>query len=259
MHRKSIDWVVHFGKSHQAGSGSVDQSCAQANDKGTATLHIRAGSRDGDQPSKNTVAHAAHLIPPGLHESYDQGSHASRCRRNGRVHCNLRSQMTLRCSMQLHSGAAIEPVPAKPEEESAKDHQWQAVGVEFVWSLPPAMAGTRNGCAHQRRHPTGHVHHTASREVHVAGLGDSCQKTVPPGPGHDHRIDEGSHEDGVQHIGRELHTFRHTSTHNGGSNRAKCPLEVPICGTAPNGEHPLVISFQEPAAKKHGSAYETSV
>ena len=72
-----------------------------------------------------------------------------------------------------------------------------------------------------------HVQVAGARKVHVAHIQDGGQPATSPGPGHNHRVDEGRHEEGEDGVGGRLHTFRHGTADDGGAGSAEGPLEEP--------------------------------
>jgi len=64
-------------------------------------------------------------------------------------------------------------------------------------------------------------------KIHVANVQDGRQPATTPGPGHNNWVDEAGHQKGEDGVGGALHTFRHGTTHNGGTSSAKGPLEEP--------------------------------
>ena len=71
------------------------------------------------------------------------------------------------------------------------------------------------------------MYNAAACKVHVAHIEDTAQPAAPPGPGHNHGVDEGGHAKGIGGIGGALHTLRHPSAHDGRPCRAKGPLKEP--------------------------------
>ena len=68
---------------------------------------------------------------------------------------------------------------------------------------------------------------TASK-VHDAGIKDCGKPAATPGPCDNHWVDEASHEEREQCIGRTLYSLRNSAAHNGGSGSAEGPLKKPV-------------------------------
>mmetsp|Transcript_41221 Transcript_41221/g.96818 ORF Transcript_41221/g.96818 Transcript_41221/m.96818 type:complete len:341 (+) Transcript_41221:843-1865(+) len=143
------------------------------------------------------------------------------------------------CGSGVHAqgGSAVKAIPAKPQDESAEDHQRDVVRGKFflVASIESTCAWSQDNGTNQCTDTTSHVDNAAAGKVVVAHIGDSILTGVEPagsapGPIHDHRVDEGRHADGVDGVAREEDTLRHTSADNRCRCSAESPLEEPAEG-----------------------------
>eukprot|EP00971_Amphidinium_carterae_P246210 4889842-Amphidinium_carterae.2 len=71
--------------------------------------------------------------------------------------------------MHLQRAAGIEPIPAKPQEESADHAEWNVVWQElvFIAFIPATLARAHDDGRAQGGDATDHVDKAATRKVHV--------------------------------------------------------------------------------------------
>ena len=114
-------------------------------------------------------------------------------------------------------GAGVEPEPAEREDEAAHDGHRDVVprhGVGSAVLVELAQARPQHLCPHEGQNAAGHVDHGGAGEVDVAvpqvevapQLGEPA---AAPHPVRVERVDDGPHDDAVDHEGLEAPPFGH--------------------------------------------------
>mmetsp|Transcript_57077 Transcript_57077/g.136065 ORF Transcript_57077/g.136065 Transcript_57077/m.136065 type:complete len:306 (-) Transcript_57077:367-1284(-) len=229
MHRKGIDGVVNLHQLQQRGSTLIDQATNNGNEESTAALHVATWSCDRDQPCEDAVAKAADVVLTASHsQAQQEDNKATGGGSDGGVHGHLCSHEARGNTAHAQCGAAVESIPAEPQDEGAQGDEGQTVGRKLIWIREAARAWPCNDGPHQCTDSSGHVHNSAASKIHESHAVDRCKPSVAPGPCDNDRVHKGSHEEGVETVAAEVHALRHATAHDSGGCRAEGPLKEPI-------------------------------
>mmetsp|Transcript_36338 Transcript_36338/g.78375 ORF Transcript_36338/g.78375 Transcript_36338/m.78375 type:complete len:356 (+) Transcript_36338:699-1766(+) len=227
VHRAGIHWVINMQLLEEHRCGLVDKGSNQSSGKGTATFHVATACSDGDQACKDAIAESTNIILLHDEVSEHEDCDATCGCRQGRVHCHLCGQSTIRSRFHGQSRARVEAIPTKPKSESAQHHQGQVVTLELLWIGEAPLSRPQNHGAGQTAHTAREVNHSTACKIHVAHVKDLGKPATTPCPGNNDRVDETGHEECKGSIGGALHTLCHCSAHNGSTRCAKRPLKEP--------------------------------
>mmetsp|Transcript_4715 Transcript_4715/g.10677 ORF Transcript_4715/g.10677 Transcript_4715/m.10677 type:complete len:552 (+) Transcript_4715:478-2133(+) len=227
VHAAGVHGVVDLAAHEQHGGGLVDEGADEADGDRAATLNVAAAGGDGDEAGEDAIAEGADIVLVRQEVAQDEHHDAASGGGERRVHGHLSGQRPRLLAVHAQGGARVETVPPKPEREGAQDDQGHVVRLELLGLLEAALARPQHVGARERANAAGEVDDAAAREVHVAHAEERGQPAVAPGPGHDHGVDEGGHEEGEGRVGRALQPLRHAAAHDGGARGAEGPLEEP--------------------------------
>ena len=127
-----IHWVINLELLQQHGSSRIHKTANQTSGKSTATFHITTACGDGHQARQDPIAQSTHIILLCDDVSEQEDGDATCCCSQGGVHCYLSSKGTITSRFHGQGRAWVEAIPAEPQSESAKDHQWQVVALKLL-------------------------------------------------------------------------------------------------------------------------------
>ena len=170
VHRAGIHWVINMQLLEEHRCGLVDKGSNQSSGKGTATFHVATACSDGDQACKDAIAESTNIIL--LHDkvSEHEDCDATCGCRQGRIHCHLRGQSTIRSRFHGQSRARVEAIPTKPKSESAQHNQGQVVTLELLWIGEAPLSRPQNHGAGQTAHTAREVNHSTAWDGQISWL-----------------------------------------------------------------------------------------
>ncbi|EGB02084.1 putative ammonium transporter, partial [Aureococcus anophagefferens] len=235
---EGVDRVVDARLLDRGGRGDVDRARERADDDGARGRDDGAGRRDADEAREDAVVDVARVdvVEPdvadqGRREAAGRGAER---RRDGDVGGGLG------VAVDVERRAAVEAVPAHPEDEDAER---LVDGLALGEIVGEALAGAHELGGDDGGDAAGHVDRARAREVDDAAAADeaargrvvgvvvvgAARERAPGGeaagaPHHvdDGRVDEAREDDGVDGVGRERRALRDRA----GDDRAARAREV---------------------------------
>ena len=144
VHWAGIHWVINLELLQQHGSSGIHKTANQTSGKSTATFHITTACGDGHQARQDPIAQSTHIILLCDDVSEQEDGDATCCCSQGGVHCYLSSKGTITSRFHGQGRAWVEAIPAEPQSESAKDHQWQVVALKLLVCINNPVAPMGN-------------------------------------------------------------------------------------------------------------------
>ena len=239
-----IEGVVDLEGKEEVVSGDVDPRRGDADEERVPGVDHGAGGSDADEAGKDAVHGDGEIIVSSdqLDDggARDDGGGGG----DGGVDSDLAGEVA---GVDEDEGrAAVEAVPAEPEDASAEGREGLVVTRHSVDSagdlVEAALAGAEGDGSHHARNSANHVHDAGAGEVdHTVGLisvredgasiailiGDRApgrEEATSPHPVDDDGVDEGRDEDRVDEVGLDLATLSDRTGDNGGSSAGESPL-----------------------------------
>ena len=207
---------------HELNAEGQDDSAHDSDDNGTEDAYLRDSRTDSDQGTERTVQGKRRVRLLVACPGKEEGDDSSRGTGEGRRYSRIQ-----RDSVKSKLASGVEPVPARPQDESAEHRHGNVVagnGLRLsVDVLADSWTDKESSC--QRGESTHGMDGTASREVKEAKLG----KPAPaPDPVAYHRIDDAGHQCADHEVSAELEPLRNRSAYYRGGGGAEHRLEQQI-------------------------------
>ena len=231
---EEVDWgsaqrIVDLqGEQKLAGEGVHDAS-DDSKDKGGPGLGDVAAGGDADQSSQNSVQDGRQVSLLSHEDLAGQGGDATGSGGHGSGDGALGGESHVSPSA---GRAAVESVPAKPEDEGTEALEnggvaWDVHGLSVSSELSDARSEEVG--SHEGSSSSSHVNNTASSKVKEAGPNVTVGEPAfgAPGPVHHDGVDEGGDEEGVRGISAQGAALCDGTTDDRRSGGSEGPLEEP--------------------------------
>mmetsp|Transcript_23417 Transcript_23417/g.70173 ORF Transcript_23417/g.70173 Transcript_23417/m.70173 type:complete len:401 (+) Transcript_23417:146-1348(+) len=229
VHRDRVDRVVEARRHHALGGAHVDEGADGAHDERARGRHDGAGRRDGHEAREHAVPDVAG-VDVVLHAVADERRReAARGRAERRRDGDVGRR--LRVAVDVERRAAVEAVPAHPEDEDAERLEH---GLALGEVVGEARARAHEEAGAEGRDAARHVHRARAGEVDDAAVAEEARRRAPgrelaggPHHVHDGRVDEAREHDGVDAVGEERGALGDGAGDDGAARRREGPAEEP--------------------------------
>ena len=231
---EEVDWtgtqrIINLQLDEELAGVGVHNTSNKSNDEGRPWFSDVATGGDTDKSSQDSVEDRRQVGALSLNNFTKQGrdttSGGGKSGGDGALGCGNHVTPST-------SRAAVETIPAEPENEGSKALEGGGVSWDVDrLAVGSELSNTRSKevGSHESGTTSSHVHNTATGKVKEAWSNVSVSQPAlaTPGPVYDNWVHEGREEAGVGSIGRKGATFGNSSTDNGGSSGSESPLEEP--------------------------------
>jgi hypothetical protein len=241
-----VEGIVDLEGKEEVVAGDVDPSRGDADEHRVPGVDDGAGGSDADEAGEDAVHGDGEIVRStqdlDAGGARDDGGGGG----NGGVDGDLAGEIA---GIDEDEGrAAVEAVPAEPEDASAEGREGLVVaghGIDSAGDLvEAALAGAEGDGPHHARNSANHVHNAGAGKVdHTVGLvsvredgagvaisirdrAPGREEATSPHPVDDDGVDEGGDEDRVYEVGLDLATLSDRTGDDGGSSSSEGPLRT---------------------------------
>eukprot|EP00302_Diacronema_sp_CCMP2436_P024559 CAMPEP_0179922360 /NCGR_PEP_ID=MMETSP0983-20121128/5611_1 /TAXON_ID=483367 /ORGANISM="non described non described, Strain CCMP 2436" /LENGTH=524 /DNA_ID=CAMNT_0021825729 /DNA_START=24 /DNA_END=1598 /DNA_ORIENTATION=- len=232
---EGVERVVDLQLCLELDRGHVDETRDDADDDGRPRVDDDAAGSDANKAGEHTVAHRRDV--PHVRHDLGEEDHGERAggRGEGGGHAHAREVARVLRGEDGERGAAVEAIPAEPEDEGSEHLQHGRVAGHRLHAarlVEAANAGSEEVGREEGGHAAGHVHdaragevdHPAEQAVCVEGREEA---RAVPHEVDDDRVDEGGERDRVDHVPSERAALGHAARDDGRRGGGEGELEEP--------------------------------